>query len=115
MRKVYAVVGIVSYENEDVLGIYTSKDAAIKAATKVAKRPVDYYSDITNYDFVYVYATSLNTAIDGLRVSVWDSDGVKRANKRKADSEESYGKKIYSKNKVDGDGYSRNDPTVERY
>lgn len=113
MRKVYAVVGIVAYENEDVLGIYTSKSAAIKAATKIAKRPVDYYADYCNYDTVYVYATSLNVAIDGLRAEVWRSDDVKRTYKAK--QEESYGKKIYSKNKVDGDGYSVNDPTRERY
>jgi len=84
MRKVYSVVGIVAYESEDVLGIYTSKDAAIKAATKIAKRPVDYYADYCNYDSVIVFATTLNTAIDKLSGAVWNSDGMKRANKRKA-------------------------------
>jgi len=83
-RKVYAVVGIVAYENEDVLGIYTSKDAAIKAATKIAKRAVDYYADYTNYDSVYVYATFLNTSIDGLRESIWNDSGMKRSYKAKA-------------------------------
>ena len=85
-RKVYTVVGIVAYENEDVLGIYTSKDAAIKAAKKIAKRPVDYYADYTNYDSVYVYAASLNTAISGLRESVWNNDGMKRTYKAKTET-----------------------------
>ena len=34
---------------------------------------------------------------------------------KRANESESYGKKIYSKNKVDGDGYSVNDPSRERY
>ena len=85
-RKVYTVVGIVSYENEDVLGIYTNKNAAIKAATIVAKRDVDYYADYTNYDYVYVYASALNNAINGFDTTdmVWNNDGMKRSYKAKA-------------------------------
>ena len=60
MRKVYAVVGFIPYENQDVLGIYTSKDAAIKAATKIANRKVDYYADYVNYSTVAVYAVTPN-------------------------------------------------------
>jgi hypothetical protein len=118
MRKVYAVVGSIPWECEDVLGIYTSKAAAVKAANVIANRKVDYYADYTNYYDVAVYAVALNTVAKSRFLSddaVYTRECGKRLNKRKADSEKSYGKKIYSKNKVDGDGYSRNDPTVERY
>ena len=93
MRKVYVVVGSVAYENDDTLGIYTSKDAAIKAATKIAKRPVDYYADYVNYDTVYVYATSLNVAFKDLGAPVWKNDGMKRSMKRKAKVEETESRK----------------------
>ena len=85
-RKIYTVIGIVSYENTDTLGIYTSKDAAIKAATKIANRKVDYYADYINYDFVHVYSCALNTAIDHFDTSnmVWNSETVKRTAKRNA-------------------------------
>ena len=86
-RKVYAVVGFVAYENEDVLGIYTSKDAAVKAATKIAQRPVDYYADYVNYDDVRVFAMATNAKREnGLYndIPVWTNDGIKRAYKAKA-------------------------------
>lgn len=76
-NKVYVVVGLVPYESEDVLGIYTSKVAAIAAATVVAERPVDYYADYTNYATVYVYEAPTNAAINCLRDEVWNSWAVK--------------------------------------
>lgn len=83
-KVVYTVVGIVSYETEDVLGIYTSKRAALKRAEGVAVRPLDYYAEYTNYDRVEVYAVPMNTAMDRLRDMVWSDDCQKREYKAKA-------------------------------
>ena len=84
MDKVFTVVGLVAYENEDVLGIYTSKDDAIAAGMKIAQRPVDYYAEYVNYDRVEVYAVPLNTAMERMRDMVWADDCEKREYKAKA-------------------------------
>lgn len=76
--KVYAVVGFIPYENQDVLGIYTSKRAAVKAATDVAKRPTDHYADYVNYSTVAVYAITPNVKPRDLGfyndTAVWESE-----------------------------------------
>lgn len=77
-RKVYVVMGFIPYENEDVLGIYTSKREAVKAATDVAKRPTDYYADYVNYSTVAVYAVTPNVKPRDLGLdrdtAVWESE-----------------------------------------
>ena len=74
-KTVFTVVGVVNYECEDVLGIYTSKRAALKRAEGVAVRPLDYYAEYTNYDRVEVYAVPLNVATDRVRDLIWAEDG----------------------------------------
>lgn len=76
-RKVYTVLGFVPYESEDVLGIFTSKVAAVKAAKKIAARPLDYYADYTNYDNVAIYTANLNQPMERWSYSddrlIWQS------------------------------------------